>query len=967
MNFYKQKRFICEITGHSSLTFFEALRSEAEGSREVDNAFPEALKEPVLRKVQFSIVSRIDSLVDQLYEVPLSRAEPNLKTTVELTFFKDFKQDFYPGERVTVLLTNGSRLQGVVREKARFPEICRSDGTLERRASSRYLVKLTNRQNEEALVDDEHLARDRKIFTKQMLRSFIKNTVSRESWNGAPWLVKPHIAEYYHIDTEVPQHLQYGNKAGKKAKVSADKQEDEKLFGFFASQRPQLKPSTKGQKAKTPQELEKAKEEQYEAYRRSLNGNPSFRLPKNDKHRPPPPSEAPVALLPEFSVIINNKLPPSPPPPPPAPIKYPIEDLDIPPTDGARRPRLRFLTNDETAEKLDLGLKMESVGPLLETWNTLNVYCEVFQLDSFTFDDFLEAMRFSSDDINCELFTEIHCAVLKILVNSEKDQEGAIQISLPAAPEEDSEEESEESEPEPEPEPEPVPTRRTTRSSLARVEINNTKPPPRSRSTTADIKVHRAAEMFTEYGWIDRLRKRDFKNGGWELVMIGLLYRLSSRPRLQKICDEILSHLAPLDAEPTRETAQEQYSTLNINLRIQALQIICMLTLETKAIKNYLEECSNQMTEFRKEKIELQRARKATLEELRKLHEERKELEPERPPSPAPEPEEIAESKVPGTEEESEATSESDEEEESYIGRSLRGGADRELERKRRQEEERLRKELAAKLPKGTKQYQRVLKKIEDLKAKVKAYEADIAVLDNDLREADCPRTRVLGKDRFWNRYYWFERNGMPYEGLPNSSTASAGYANGRIWVQGPDEIEREGFIDLPDELNRSYFKEFGMTVAERKRAEEGPTSMLNAQEWGYYEDPDELEQLINWLDSRGVREIKLRKELQLHRDNIAKYMKNRKEHLSQHASKVELEEEPPTRMSTRTKTYTDYSNFHCLKWKNSTALRDNGHLHIEPERPTKRAKKSVDNARELKMLNRQGKPLARQGTRYNF
>lgn len=28
MDFYKQKRFICEITGHSGLTFFEALRSE---------------------------------------------------------------------------------------------------------------------------------------------------------------------------------------------------------------------------------------------------------------------------------------------------------------------------------------------------------------------------------------------------------------------------------------------------------------------------------------------------------------------------------------------------------------------------------------------------------------------------------------------------------------------------------------------------------------------------------------------------------------------------------------------------------------------------------------------------------------------------------------------------------------------------------------------------------------------------
>lgn len=28
MDFYKQRRFICEITGHSGLTFFEALQSE---------------------------------------------------------------------------------------------------------------------------------------------------------------------------------------------------------------------------------------------------------------------------------------------------------------------------------------------------------------------------------------------------------------------------------------------------------------------------------------------------------------------------------------------------------------------------------------------------------------------------------------------------------------------------------------------------------------------------------------------------------------------------------------------------------------------------------------------------------------------------------------------------------------------------------------------------------------------------
>ncbi|KAK2789266.1 hypothetical protein FQN52_006358 [Onygenales sp. PD_12] len=953
MNFYKQRRFICEITGHSSLTFFEALRSEMDGSRVVNSAFPEPLKEPVLRRVQFSTISRIDSLVDQVFD--------------------DFKQDFYPGERVTVLLTNGTRLQGIVREKARFPEVIGEDGTIERRASSRYLVKLVNRHNEEALLDDEHLVRDRKIFTKQMLRSFIKNTVTRESWNGAPWLVKPHIAEEYRIDTEVPKHLQYGNKvAAKKANVAAEKEEDEGLFGFFSSQQrfPNLKPAVKGQKPKySAQELAKVREDQYLEYQRALNENPSFALSANGQGGIYRKIEDEANGFPSISVVVGP-----PPPPPPPPIKYPIEDLDIPPSKDGKSPRpsLKFLTDeqaedgDEEASALDGEIKMKSVGPLLETWNTLNVYCEVLQLDSFTFDDFVQAMQFSSNDVTCELFVEVHCAVLKVLVTDEKDEDNAVQILLPALPDEETRDEESEAESE-EPEPSPEPPRRTTRSSLAKAEAENLRSPSRSRSPTAEVKIHRAAEMFGEYGWIERLRKRDFKKGGWELVMVGLLDRLSYRPRLQKTCEETLAHLAPLDREPTKETAQEQYRTLDVNLRIEALQIICMLIVETKAIKNYLEECSNQMTEFRKEKIDYQRARKACLEEIRRLHEERKQLQPETPaenlPSPVPELEELADVKMSGVDEDSEADTDDDD---PHQGRSLRRGADRALERKRRQDEERERKEQAAKIPKGSKQYQRVLKKIEEEKGKIRSYEEQIAVLDNDLREADCPRTRVLGKDRFWNRYYWFERNAMPFEGLPTSSTASANYANGRLWVQGPDEMEREGFIDLPEEENEKYVQKFSMTVRKRKELEEGSTSVSNALEWGYYDDPESLDKLIGWLDPRGVREVKLRKELQLYRESIAKYMKNRTDYIAQSAERDESEE-PPTRMSTRTKTQTDEPRYRCLKWKNGTAVRENGHLHAEQARPAKKAKRATDEPKELKVTNRQGKPLTRQGTRYQF
>jgi hypothetical protein len=225
-------------------------------------------------------------------------------------------------------------------------------------------------------------------------------------------------------------------------------------------------------------------------------------------------------------------------------------------------------------------------------------------------------MRFSSEQMECELFIELHCAILKKLVNSENEN-GAIQINLPDFPAEesdDSEEDDEEGEDDDDEEEEEEPAesagRMTTRGSLAKKELETLKTQI-DEEEEEDTQIHRAAEMFTNYGWIDRLRRRDFRNGGWELVMIGLLHQLSVRPRYEATCNEILKHLAPLDAKPIQKTAQQQYSTLDINLRVKALQIITLLSLETKAIRNYLEECSNQMTEFRKVKIEHQKARKA--------------------------------------------------------------------------------------------------------------------------------------------------------------------------------------------------------------------------------------------------------------------------------------------------------------------------------------------------------------------
>ena len=963
MDFLKQKRFICEITGHSGMSYFEAVQSEAAGSKEVDSAFPDPLKGPVLRRIQFSTISRIDNLVDHIFD--------------------EFKQDFYPGETVTVVLDDATRLNGLVREKSRFPEIRRQDGTIARKAVSRYLVKLISRPEEEALVDDDHIVRDRKAFTKQMLRSFIKNTVVREAWSGAPWLVKPRVAEEFRIDTNVPLHLQYGNRQQEKKEKAARKSDPDNMFSVWQSSRlPELKPATiKGRKQQVShEELER---QQWEEYQRALNVDPSFPQPWDHHHHPQTYDQWQAngsALIPPngyYMPEMENQPPlaVSKPPPPP-PIKYPIDDLEVAPSrDGIHRPALKFVAIGDNVTEVSTssvipGLNEKSVGLVLEIWNMLNVYCQVLLLDSFTFDDFLDAIQFSSDEFECDLVVEVHCAILKKLVNGENDQGGALQISLPDLPEveEDEDEEEEEEEEEEPPTPEPAePTKRSTRSSLNQVEYVNGRP-SRSRSNTAEVRTHQANEIFEELDWIDRLRKRYFRDGGWQMILAGLLHQLSGRPRLREACDRVLTHLCPLDAEPTVDTIRLQYSTMDVNHRIEALETICMLFLETKSVKVFLEEMSATMTTYRKQKIEHQRARKEAMASLKLLHDQRRLLAPEeKSPTPMPELEEQAELERMDDETVSIADSE---DEEPLTARSLRRGQDRALERKRKREEEQERKEKAAeaKKDKGSKEYQKVLRRIEKERDKIDEAEESILIVDNDLREADCPRTRCLGKDRFCNRYYWFERNAMPHGGLPDSSTAEAEYANGRIWVQGPDDMEREGFIDITEQEMRMYFQRFQMTPLERKRLEEGPTSVNTAHQWGFYETPEDLDMLIGWLDVRGVRELKLKKELNIQRDFIIKHMENRKRYLEPR----EDSEEPSTRMTTRTRTYVNDSSHRCLKWKNTAALEELGHRHIDPPpKPRPRGKKAVHEAATAKgtavPVNRQGKPVTRQGVRYNF
>lgn len=553
---------------------------------------------------------------------------------------------------MTVHVVSGEKLQGMVRDKTRFGAHMGKDGVMVP-PFSRYFVTLSDRPGEEAVVDDMHIARDRKIFTKQVLRSFIKKTVTREAWTGAPWLVRKDVADQFHIDQRIPPHLRFESKAAeRKAKAqqqrhanatahAANNVEFDGMVGSFSgnSKYPELKPAIKGQKSKQQQQggqVAKSKPQVFlnldsSAFKLSYHGHSHV----SHSFAPfPLPTKPPSYIFkvpqgnsgPPFATFHNGgftftptQLPPQPPPPPP-PIKYPIEDLQVAPRpDGPVRPALKFFSQDTPTEdgknRDGNGIEMKSVGLFLETWDTLNVYCDVFKLDSFTFDDFVEAMQFSSEDVDCELFTEVHCATLKMLVDSEADG-GAVKVGLLGMNEEEDDEDEEDSSisaiPTPSPEPEPVPVARATRSSLAKAEAAALKAGAEVvKDPTPEPKVpHRAAEMQLDVKWVDRLRARDFKNGGWQIVVIGVLLQLSKNPLFEASCEVLLKELAPLDMPPTPETARTQYIKLDINHRIQALQTLCILTAQTKAIRKAMEECSEAMTGYRKEKIEFQRERK---------------------------------------------------------------------------------------------------------------------------------------------------------------------------------------------------------------------------------------------------------------------------------------------------------------------------------------------------------------------
>lgn len=547
--------------------------------------------------------------------------------------------------------------------------------------SCSYEITLDDNDEKVIRYKSSDLQRDRSVYSKLLLKQFLRDAVKREEWIGAPWKVLEHLAKRYGISTKMPDlktreamlaqrralNGNLTNGVSPPVQQSTPHQAPNGHPPHVNGHAGQLQASGQGQatfvnfSANAPQpyhqnhqnlgrphhpdirlQMQPCAPPAYLAHQQNhppphmlynsgpppyLRGSPGHPPPGFNNSGPPPYLQhvvqhpMPMHPHPHFQTsFVHNPGPPANFPQPQQapqlarpfePVKYPMEDLEIKqPKTNPVRPSLKFFSDDvpegveAPSEEKKTGILMKSLGPLLCTWETLNVHDTIYMLDSFTFDDFVGAMRFADEEVECELFVEVHCSILKQIVNSS----GKLQTPLPRMAESE-ESDEEDSSKESTPTPEPEPPKRTTRSSLRKSEAQEIVK-PRTPTPEPPKDLHKAEQFVAEFNWIEQCKIRNFREGGWQAIVVALLYRLSFDPIQKDACDEILAQLVPPDEEPTIDTIANHYVHLDVNLRVSALERILRLTVTTEAFRDQLLAAAQDMTKLRKEKIDFQRKRK---------------------------------------------------------------------------------------------------------------------------------------------------------------------------------------------------------------------------------------------------------------------------------------------------------------------------------------------------------------------
>ncbi|CAH9109922.1 unnamed protein product [Cuscuta europaea] len=358
INLYKQRIWTCKLTGKRNLTYDEALVSEKD-AREEAQRFPKELMAPVLRDVQFSMLS-----LNELANMIATKLQGCLSEGSEL--YGRMKNHVYPCKIIRVVKKN----------------------------KPLYLVSWIDKYDEvreNTLLKEEDLILKKLPCSKGALKLFIRES----TYHSFPWVLHDKLAEVHGIPTHIPEELKGKFSLQDGVVVRKRKREDhgipthppEELKGKLSLQDGVVTILVRNRKRERNGEIKKDVEV-IELPDDSVPNRTGIRTEKSKclKHEECIESDTPKTHL----------------------IKYPIDDLLVQPSDSDKK-----LTERPCLQR-DFNVSMHCVGDLLMVWDFGITFGKLLHLSPFSLEDFENAI--CHKDSNVVLIMEYHAALIRFLI-----------------------------------------------------------------------------------------------------------------------------------------------------------------------------------------------------------------------------------------------------------------------------------------------------------------------------------------------------------------------------------------------------------------------------------------------------------------------------------------------------------------------------------------------------------------------
>ncbi|KAG0242609.1 ATP-utilizing chromatin assembly and remodelling N-terminal-domain-containing protein [Mortierella sp. GBAus27b] len=858
--FYQQKNWQCETTGRSGLTYEQALESEQKEKSMVANKFPPQLRKPLLEFVQFQ-TTRIDGVVDEAYT--------------------KFKNLYYQNEPVNVVWDKAT-YSAVIRKvlpKEEWTTVV--NGAEEPEEPGQYLVQVLDQKGNgiedmERVVDCSLLSRDRLAFNKNILRKYIRECSTKENYLGAPWIVKPSLARKYGIEAKLPEDLQTARDSAlsklKKRKGLSDPA-------------PELAASKKAKK----EAADKAKEEK--------QGESATQADKV--------------------------------------VKYPTEDLNL---------DAKLIAKDSQGvvsrpeARRDTSVSPDCFEAVVMVWQFLNSYSTPLKLSPFGMKEFVDSLAHTDSQHPSVMVAEYHSVLMNMIIQDRlKGIAKPVLVSgagsTAATP------------------------LRDDRESSVMTEDDESTVDDGDLSVSGHVGylqrrklLHRPINervIVIGQGW--DARQVAPPREAWEAVLVGLINELGSFEAIPNV-DRILNHLVPNESSQ-KDDVELLFPSLPHEDKVAILVFLVETAAGTSTIRNYIEECREELKALRQHKAEINKEKKqlqtdwAEFERQESIENknaamEKAEMEQRLSAAATPEPSNDVDSDAEAQTNGELSRSESRQE------KLRRQQLERELVESRRHQD--LLRQRAFSKARSAEQKARydARKKLTDKENSLNRKDEQV---DRDMRRYGIARVKPLGKDRFFNRYWYFDSITMDH-------------GTDRLYIQSPsfldletvraradkDRVLRRQKVEDPsgklDELLKAQEKEIEQGLVIEKAAREKKLQMereraldtddeeddkTNSKEsvsngishlnktlssaelhidettpvehtrarWSYYDEPEQVEALLQWLNSKGVRESALLEAINSHRDLIVGGMQRRQQDLLHQLQKEQH------RRSTRTKT----------------------------------------------------------------